>query len=269
MKWAAVKPYLQVAKNTWNNALTYRINVLLWRFRMVLQLLATYFLWLAVIPANKTVLGYSQSAMLTYVLASAVISAIVFSSLVGAVGEEINKGDLSNYLLKPVNYFAYWLARDAGDKAMNICFAVVEITLIILILRPPVFLQANLLYVFLSIVSVVMAILLYFLMNFLLGLIGFWSSEVWAPRFIFFTIYAFFSGGIFPLDILPKPFFIFFQILPFPYLLYFPIKLYLGQLSILEIILGFLASGIWLFLLFKFLQWGWQKGLKQYTAQGR
>src|SRR5579872_1464276 len=108
MKWATIKPYLQVAKNTWNNALTYRINVLMWRFRMVLQLLATYFLWLTVIPQNKIVLGYSQSAMLTYILASAVVSAIVFSSLVGEVGDEINRGNLSNYLLKPINYFSYW-----------------------------------------------------------------------------------------------------------------------------------------------------------------
>lgn len=264
-----LKPYIQVAKNTWNNALTYRVNMLMWRFRMILQLLTTYFLWLAVIPQNKIVFGYSQSAMLTYILLSSVVSAIVFSSLVGQVGDEINKGDLSNYLLKPINYFAYWLARDVGDKTMNIFFSIIEVTVIILLLKPPIFIQNNVCYILLSLLAIILAIISYFLMNFLLGLIGFWSSDVWAPRFIFFTIYAFFSGGIFPLDIIPKHFFIFFQILPFFYLLYFPIKLYLGQLPTVEIVFGFIMSTLWVFFLYKFLVFGWNKGIRQYTAQGR
>ena len=56
---------------------------------------------------------------------------------------------------------------------------------------------------------------------------------------------------------------------PFPYLLYFPLKVYLGQLSAFDIAKGFVVSGIWVVGVHVILRVVWQKGLKIYTAQGR
>lgn len=241
----------------------------MWRLRNLLQLITVYFLWLSIIPNKQNFLGYSQQTMLTYVLATSIISAVVFSSLIGQVGDEINTGNLSNFLLRPINYFFYWFSKDTGDKIMNLFFSIIELIVIVIFLHPPLFFQTNLLFILLAILGILEAILMHFFINFLLGFIAFWSSEVWAPRFLFFTVYSFFSGGLFPLDILPKPLFTIFSFLPFTYLQYFPIKIYLGEISISQIFAGFLIALIWLFGLLFLTKYAWKKGLIEYSAQGR
>lgn len=264
-----MKKYWLVARNTWDEMTTYRLSFVMWRVRTVLQLLTVYFLWLAIMPAQGQLFGYSQSLMLTYVLGIAIVGAIVLSTRTHEIGENINKGDLSIFLLRPLNYFGYWFARDMGDKVMNVAFATVEIAILFFILQPPFYMQTNAFYLFLTIIAIFFAIVLHFFIGAMLGMIGFWSPDVWAPRFIFFILLTFFAGGLFPLDIFPQPLFRLFQFLPFTYLLYFPIKVYLGQLSPQEMIFGFFICSVWIFAMYILIQKVWRKGLTIYGAEGR
>ncbi len=264
-----MKKYLIVAKNTWDQTVTYRLNFVMWRVRVVLQILTIYFLWLAVLPKDVVIGAYDQPLILTYILGTSLITSFVMSSRSYEVGDEINEGNLSNFLIRPINYFLYQFARDMGDKAMNLVFCITELTIIFFILHPPLFIQNEPTYLLLSLLSALVALVMYFFINFLLGLIGFWSPEVWAPRFIFFILVTFFSGGLFPLDILPEHIFAIFKFLPFTYLLFFPLKIYLGQLSQVEILEGILISLIWTILLYFVMKFVWNRGLKIYTAYGK
>lgn len=264
-----MKKYYIIARNTWDEVFTYRASFIMWRVRNIIQLLSIYFLWSVVIPPGGNLLGYSQSMMLTYILGSSLLESIVLSSRTYIVGEEINSGNLMNFLLRPINYFAYWFAKDTGDKLMNVCFSLVELSLIFLILRPPFFLQTDFIYLFFFLTAVFISLFNYFFINFLLGLIGFWSPEVWAPRFIFITLLGFFAGSLFPLDILPTAVYNIMKLLPFSYLLYFPLKIYLGQLSLQEIISGLCISLFWVFAIFFLVNFIWKKGLRSYTAYGK
>lgn len=263
-----MKKYFLIAKVTWQEMFAYRLNFVMWRVRMVLLLLTVYFLWFAILPQKGTLFGYTQSLMLTYILGTSLISSIVLSSKTIAVGDDINDGKLSNFLIKPMNYFIYWFARDAGDKAMNIIFSMCELVVLFFLLHPPIFIQTNFFYIFFALLSTIIALILFFFINFLLGFVGFWTPEIWAPRFVFFIIINFFAGSLFPLDILPKQIFSFFQLLPFSYLLYFPLKIYLGQLSNIEVYNGLLISIFWAVIMYLLLKLTWKKGLRNYTAQG-
>lgn len=264
-----MKKYFLIGKATWDETFAYRFNFAIWRIRTVLGFLTTYFLWLSLIPSNGSLFGYTQSLMLTYVMGTTIVGSVILSSRSQDIGDQINSGNLSNYLVRPINFFIAWFARDMGDKAMNIFFAAIEIAILFLLLRPPFFIQTNIFLLFYFGISIVIGIFIYFFTNILLGSIGFWSPEIWAPRFIFFTLQTFFSGGLFPLDILPKIVFDIFMLLPFPYFMYFPLKIYLGQLAIPEIILGIFISCAWLFILFYIVKFVWGKGMQSYSAAGR
>lgn len=264
-----MKKYIWAARNTWEEALSYRFNFLMWRIRNLVLLLSMYFLWYSVIPEGSTVFGYDQSSMLTYILLTAIVGAVVTSNRSYAIGQEINNGNLSNFLLQPINYFAYWFSKDIGDKLMNIMFSIGELAIIFIFLKPPIYIQYSLDYVLFFIISIILAVILYFFINVLLGMIGFWSPDVWAPRFIFWIALGFFAGEYFPLDILPPQIYEIFKMLPFSYLIYFPIKIYLGQLSYMEIFSGFLVTIVWTGVFAGVLYFVWNKGLKSYTAQGR
>ncbi|OGH17022.1 MAG: hypothetical protein A3C30_02100 [Candidatus Levybacteria bacterium RIFCSPHIGHO2_02_FULL_40_18] len=264
-----IKKYYLAARNTWDETLAYRLNFVMWRVRMVLTLLTMYFLWSALLLPGGNILGYTREFMLTYILGTSIINSLVISNRSYEVGEEINNGNLSNFLLRPINYFLYQFSRDLGDKAMNIVFSFVELTILFIILAPPIFIQTDSSLLALTFFSCLLALTMYFFLNFLLGLIGFWSPDVWAPRFVFITVLTFFSGGLFPLDILPKPIFSILEFFPFPYLLFFPLKIYLGQLVMAEIIKGIMISSTWIFVLWFIVKFAWARGLRLYTAYGR
>ncbi len=248
---------------------SYRFNFVMWRVRNVLQLLGMYFLWFALLTSGGNEFGYSQQLLLTYIIGTYFLQSIVFSTRTQMIGMDINQGDLSNYLMRPVNYFRYYMAKDIGDKSMNIFCSTIELSIFFYILRPPFFIQMNDLQVILFLLSIIIAVVIFFLLSSLMGFVGFWSQDIWSVRFIFGIIINFFAGGYFPLDLLPKNVFAIFQALPFQYLLYFPMKIYLGQLSFAEIWIGFVYSSFWVISLMFVTRLIWQKGLKSYSAYGR
>lgn len=261
--------YLQVAKNTVEEMVAYRLSFFLYRLRNVMSFLTMYFLWFAILPQNGTFAGYDRQMMLTYIFGTSLVSTFVMTSRSQAIGNEINEGNLSNYLLRPMNYFSFWFARDMGDKLVNALFGVFELGLLFYFLKPPLFLQTDPFILGLLSIAVVLGIINYFFISVGLGMIGFWSRDIWAPRFIFYSVLIFFSGGLFPLDLLPNAIRTIFQALPFAYLLYFPVKVYLGQIPLQQILIGLVVSFGWTFLLYFLVNRLWKKGLKLYTAYGR
>ncbi|MBI3486012.1 ABC-2 family transporter protein [Candidatus Daviesbacteria bacterium] len=264
-----MKAYLLFAKNTWNEIVTYRLNFVMWRVRNLLQLLTIYLLWATITSQSANIFGYSKSEMLTYILGVSFLTAVVMSSRTQEMGENINSGDLSIFLIRPINYFGYFLSRDLGDKAMNIVFSIAEISLVYLILKPPIFIQTNFVFLIFFIIGTTLALLLNFLIGSLLGMLGFWSPEIWAPRFLMYIVLGFLAGGSFPLDIFPKQIVNFLQLFPFTYLLYFPMKIYLGRVSSSEIFQGFLITLAWILVFYFSLLFIWNIGLKKFGAEGR
>ena len=261
--------YFYVTKNSLAEFFTYRLNFILWRVRVIISILITYFLWLAIYAGKDSIFNYRKDQMLTYIILLAFLTGVVLSTQTFRIAEEINSGNLSNFLIRPLNYFVYNLFRDLADKFINTFFAVIEIGLIILFLKPHFIIQTNLVNIFFFILSLITAVALYFFISLLLSLIGFWSREVWAPRFIFFIIVAFLAGTYFPLDIVPKSVYRVFELLPFTYLIFFPLKIYLGNIETQFLIKGFSVSFFWLIVLYLLLKIVWRQGLKVYTAEGK
>ncbi len=264
-----LKKYWLVAGNSLQEYFVYRLNFILWRVRVVVSMLITYFLWFAVFSSSKQVFGYSENQMLTYVLLLSFMNSLVLSTQTFRIAEEINMGTLSMYLIRPVNYFFYNLARDLSDKALNVIFSVLEFIILILVLKPAIIIQSQLSFIFLFLGATTLGAILYFEIGIILSSIAFWSYETWAPRFIFFILVSFLAGNYFPLDILPGPLFHAFSYLPFSYLIFFPLKLYLGEASSGFILQGFTVVTLWIVGLYFFINFLWAKGLRAYTSEGQ
>lgn len=264
-----LRKYIPIIQNTWSEMMQYRLNFVMWRVRAVLNLLTVFFLWSAIFQSREGLFGYNREQILTYILLSQLIGAIVFSSRTSEVGQEINDGTLSNFLLAPINYIRYWWARDISDKILNIGFSVFEVAFLILLFRPPIFAQTDILTLLLCGVVIFLSIILFFYISFLLSLSGFWTADVWAPRFLFFVFTDFFAGRFFPLDIFPEKIFNLLRFLPFTYLLFFPLKIYLGDFDYGEIIQGIVIIVVWIGIFYTLVNLIWKKGLRKYEAQGR
>lgn len=261
--------YWQVFKVSLSEMFIWRLNFIFWRVRTVLQLLVLYFLWSVVFAGQESVFGYTQSAIFTYVLGTALMRSMVFSSRSVDVAGEIHSARLTTFLIKPVSYITWWLTRDIADKLVNLIFAFFEIGLIYWLLRPPLFIQTNPAFVLLALAVALLALVLYFYLSFLLSLVAFWVVEVWAPRFLSMVVVEFLSGGTFPIDILPAPVALLLRATPFPYLIFFPLKIYLGQQTLPQIFFGITVMLFWMAIAWWSVQLVWQKGLRVYSAEGQ
>lgn len=260
--------YLAVFMISWQQGLVYRLNFLLWRVRSVLQLLLVYFIWFTVSQTQNQIFGYSQDQILTYVVVSALIRAIVLSSKATDISDQINQGSIVNFLLKPLGFIKYYCARDLADKMLNIFFVIIEISLLLFLLKPQVIVQTDILYLFEFFLAVFLGMILFFSITFMIGLLAFWVENSWGPLFLGMILLEGFGGGLFPIDILPKSIFNLIMLTPFPYLIYFPSKIYIGGLPENVIYQGFAILIFWVIFLWIVMNKVLKAGLRQFTAVG-
>ncbi len=266
-----MKKYLTVFGLSFQNEFTYRLNFILWRFRNVLRVLMTFFLWNSIFSQNRIAFGYSREQMMAYVFLVLVITAFVSSAPSNDnIGGEIANGDLSNYLTKPISYMKYWLTRDWSSKLLNLLFAFGEISLLYFWLRPQLIINSSPGSVVIGVLLCVSAALIYFLVTKLAVMVAFWIPEnTWGLMFSFLVLFEVLSGAIFPLDVLPTLGSKLLQFTPFPYMIYYPIAVMVGKLSPAQGLRILLQSLVWLGVGIWLVNKMWKSGLKTYSATGR
>jgi len=265
-----MKKYWLIFKLTLEEYFVYRLNFFLWRFRNIISFLVLFFFWEAVYQGKGEIFGYQKEQMLTYIVGVSFLKALVLGSGTADFAGMIKSGEIvGRFLLKPWRVVVVLFFRDLPAKILDVTFAFLEIFVVARIINLPIFWQKNLSTLFLFILVIATAFLTYFAISFLLSLIAFWVDNVWAPRWLFGVIFLeFFSGAFFPLDVLPKTLVNLINLTPFPYLVYFPIKIYLGKIPIFDIIRILFLMFFWLLALFYLVSFVWKKGLKVYSGYG-
>lgn len=258
--------YLQVFIVTLKEYFAYRLNFVLWRLRVVISSLITLFLWLGVFDSIPTFGHYSKLEMLSYLLYIGLITTLVSSTRTTNLAYEIQSGGIMNVLLKPLSIFAYYATIDVVDKLMNSFFGLIEFFLIVTFLKIPLVLpQDGVVFLFFLLAAVYIS----FCINLLLSFIGFWTPEVWAPRFLFMMIVYFISGTFFPLDLLPPLLYRIFLFTPFPYLYYLPAKILINGPEPQYIIQQSLSVLVWCAVLFVTTRIVWKKGIRDFSFWGK
>lgn len=258
--------YLQIFKTTIKEYAAYRLNFVLWRLRMVLNLLFSFFLWNAVFDTRATFGSYGKTNMISYILYVSLISTFVMGSRTAEIAYDIQDGHIINMLLKPVDFFRYYLSRDLADKSMNIFFAIVELLLVVWLFRATLILPRNIL---LFLYFFVNGVFISFFINLMLSFIAFFTHEIWAPRFLFTTLVFFVSGSYFPLNILPKVVYRILLFTPFPYLFYLPSQTLSGNMDKGLVLYEAIISFIWTVILYRATIWVWRAGNRNFSFWGK
>lgn len=264
-----IKKYFAVFHISLINVLEYRTNFLVGRIRNLIVLLTLYFLWQAVFPAQGRLFGYGQDQIFTYVFLIHLLRSLVLNTVTGNIAWEITSGGkFFSYLLRPLSYAKYYFSIDLAYKLVDFSFALLEALIVILLFKIPIYLQPNPIFWILMLFAIFLAILLNFYLGYFVALIAFWTPQAWGPRFMFDLLLSFSAGAFFPLDVFPKTAQIIFNSLPFPYLLFFPVSIFLGRVSPIGIFTGFLISCGWVLISYFAIRYIWQRGLAVYEGGG-
>ena len=179
--------YLRLFSISWQNALVYRTSLLLWRLRQIFNTLLAITLWGAVYQTNSSVIGYTSDQMFTYIFLSAIMQNIIMATALHRLPGMVYSGELSLWLVRPVRPFLTFLTTDLADKALNATCIILETAVFYLLLRP-VLTVPDLGTIFIFLIWLVLGIGIHFFVELLFGALGFWSPDVWGPKFLFFMI---------------------------------------------------------------------------------
>ena len=189
--------YLTIFTISWQNEFTYRLNFILWRVRNVLRFLMAFFLWKGVFAGGVSAFGYSQTQIFTYILTVLFVQSLITSSPgSNSIGDDIGDGNLSNYLLKPFSYFKYLFTVDVASKFLNILFSILEISLILVILKPPISFEFHLTNFLLFLISCFLGMFIFYFLVLTTRMIAFWTPEnTWGLAFLIFINLVYFCSS--------------------------------------------------------------------------
>lgn len=260
--------YIQIAKNTLQEYFTYRVNFAFWRLQVFVSFAIYYSLWSAVGQSRGYVGIYTLPQLCSYFIIGYIIRALVFTTRTADIGGDIQQGNLSSLLLKPIGTIKYYFSRDVIDKIFNLSFMFFEFFLILVIFKPQLTFPSLYNFVF-FILFLLLSVVLFFFYSLVVSLITFWADNAWSSRFLFGVVFVtLFSGQLIPLDLLPAWLSKFLDYTPYPYMFFYPVKIWLGQIDseiILWRLLHAVATTLFTYLLAEFM---WLKGKQKYQSYG-
>lgn len=263
-----MKKYIKIFQVSALQYFVYRLSFVLWRVRNVLGLIFLYFLWTSFFAHQSVIFSYTAGELITYILLINILTAVVLGTRTADIANEILNGNIVNYLLRPFSFFKFTITKEITDKLINLIFSIGEIILLIIVFRPDIFIQTNPATYILFLMTTTIAVIISFFISLILSFLAFWSAEIWAPRFIYLVLISLIAGTFFPLDVLPSSLYNILLLTPFPYLVYFPTKIYIHGFSVTQII-PLVVSILWALILYKLTLRVWENGIKNYSAYGR
>lgn len=247
--------------------LQYRVELLIWLMERVLTPVIYLVVWVTVARSQGgTVSGYTAGDFAAYYLAVMLVNNLTYTWVMWDYDYRIRNGTLSPLLLRPVHPIHGDIAENVASKFLS-TLVIIPIMLLLAVLFQAIF-QPQLWMLAAFVLALLFACVARFLIEWLLSLIAFWTTRVHAINLIYFTLLMFCSGEMMPLDLLPGWLQAGLAILPFRWMIAFPVEVILGRLTVPETLLGLLAQSAWICCTVIVLVRLWRTAVRRYSAVG-
>jgi ABC-2 type transport system permease protein len=256
--------------------LVYRGDFALGTLMRFLPIVTQIFLWGAIFSGlsgaaggQPTIAGYSFQEMVSYYLLTMVTRA--FSSMPGlasGIARDIRSGNVKKYLIQPIDMIGYLFLYRLAHKLVYYTVALGPFALVFFLLRDflPGWPEPYVLLAYLA--SLLLAFLLGFFLEATIGMAGFWFLEISSLLFVYMLFNFFFSGHMFPLDMLPEKLRWLFQVIPLQYLAYFPAAVFLGKIAGRDLAIGLAMQFGWVVLFAALSRLEFHRGVRRYSGFG-
>jgi len=242
--------------------LEYRAELFLWALSGSLPLILMG-AWIQAAQSGQ--FGLSPTDFARYFLTVFIIRQFTVIWVIYEFEREVVEGKLSPRLLQPLDPVWHHVASHLSERLARLPFALALVGLFFF-LYPQAFWIPSIGNLLVFIISIMLAFVLRFLIQYTFAIFAFWTERASALENFWFLFYLFFSGLIAPLEMFPDSVRTVVLWTPFPYLIDFPASILIG----LPVNLGqgFLVIIAWTVLFFIINRWLWRKGLKQYSGMG-
>jgi ABC-2 type transport system permease protein len=258
--------WISTIKISWVKYTAYKINFFLTIIGPSLVFFfVKYNLWASIYKSNTgiAIQGYDFNQMIQYHLWAFIIALVASGFASWNLSDDIRLGRISSYLVYPFNFWEFHTASWIGFQCLQIFIASITLGLALAFNIIP---MPSLQVILTGLSFTTFVSLFWFTLQYFSGLLSFWLEETWILRVILSIIATFLSGAIIPLELFPSWLVSILNYTPFPYLSYYPIKIFQG--GEVDLIRGYTMIGSWTLGVTLLNKLTWRKGMKLYTAAG-
>ena len=246
--------WFDLARRSFRSQSVYRINVLVNLIYSFMSVLINVSVWNAL---------YAQNVDPAATLSEAITYSVISSTfLVGMqlwpgsrIGDAVYSGEVGQQMVRPMNLLAQHAAMELGEKMFNFFTCILPCIVAAKIVYNALLFPATLADVLFFLLSALLGNMIFLLLNTILGYTAFWLGNVWYIQWFLTAAMYVFGGEMVPFWFLPDKLNIITWFMPFRCVLFIPMEMYLGRLSMNQIIFnlclqvsGFVSFGfkVWI-----------------------
>lgn len=254
-------------------AMAYKFEFILGTFTTPISLFIYYFLWKAIYAYSGTELirGYTFDALINYFVLSMLVGYFAWSQVDGWMEFAIIHGEMVTELIRPISFITQEFFFEVGVKTLALFVQAIPLVIGAQLLIGLTFVSWQ--FTLLALVSLAMALTIFFLISYSIGLCAFWLNRISGIRRVKRGLILFLSGGMIPITFFPLWFINVSHYLPFEYIRFVPINVFLGQYGFtgegfnnVFIVLGMQAA--WVVALFVASVLIWKAAFKRFAGAG-
>lgn len=271
------KRYKAFMKTGILNVFAYKFNVFSWLLVVASSLLCLFFLWDAVFGNSlvPTINGFTFKEIISYTV---IVNIFAFTMGGGetqdVITDEIQNGQIAMSLIKPISYRLRFVFSTLGSLIASdliVGFPMLAIATVVLgtngFMEIPSFGEFAVIILF-FLIAQVLAKMLFDVIDYIFGLISFYTMASFGLFQIKQVLINFLSGTLIPIAFFPGVLGKIVNYLPFVGMAQNPSLIYLGRMNVGEAIWSIVFQLVWIIALEVFAHLFYQKAIKIVTIQG-
>lgn len=241
---------------------TYRAEMVLWALSGSMPIILMG-VWSE--AARGGALGYTPLQMVRYFVAVLVVRQLTFVWVIWEFEESVVKGRLSHDLLRPIDPVWHYVANHVAERIARFP-AVLGLVALCFWLYPGSAYFPGWSVLAQAAVLIAGTFVTRFMLQFTLATLCFYNERASSLESLSFIAYTFLSGMLAPLDLYPAIVQDVAHYTPFPYLIFTPARLLIGESVDVPRALEIMT--LWTAGLLVLQRWAWRRGLTRYSAMG-
>lgn len=266
----SIKTYGTFTKNAFQRNMAYKANSVIFFIGDLLLIAVTYYLWKAIYSSSveSIINGFSYNEMINYVLVSFLTTVIINADITSMMYREVKDGSIAMNLMRPVSYQKRMFFESLGNVLYMFCVIFIFGFIAIMIYRTKSVGLISIRDLFFYILSIFLGFCINFFYSYTFGLFSFKITNMWGLSQIMQAIVQLVSGALIPIVFFPAWSQKIFDFLPFKSMIYTPSMIYLGKMSLTEILTSVGMQVFWILVLALCAKLVWNKMIKNLTILG-
>ena len=212
------------------NTLAYRLRYYTGIVTYFIYVSVYYFIWRAIFQHSSRIADFDFGQILTYIAVGWIIRSFYFNNIDQDLANQVTEGALVMNLIKPVNLQMMLTAQALGQSVFRLALLTVP-TAVVLLLVFPLRGPASGLHFLAFFVSVILSFFIVAGINFAAGTLAIRLKSILGLLRAKFFVLDLFSGLLIPISFFPHYCQVALAAMPFQYISYVPVLLYLGKLN--------------------------------------